>query len=186
MDYGGTMPQLQENLCSLLHHARQESSILKPLKVMVIKDMIYLIHVNGLAEHASPNAGSQSQHQLAFVDLEKSCCKVLTSSNHPFSMFCMVDASSFTLLKVVLVQLLSNTEENDNVMDLVSVQDLFSSKFPVDISINLPVLRPGIPKQKSEFSERTTNVDLSDEGILLIDLSSYLNTTQVALPSLNG
>ncbi|KAK3132950.1 hypothetical protein QOZ80_6AG0529970 [Eleusine coracana subsp. coracana] len=124
---------------------------------MVIKDMIYLIHVNGLAEHASPNAGSQSQRQLAFVDLAKSCCK-----------------------------LLSNTEENDNVMDLVSVQDLFSSKFPVDISVNLPVLRPGIPKQKSEFSERTTNVDLSDEGTLLIDLSSYLNTTQVALPSLNG
>jgi len=23
VDYGGTMPQLQENLCSLLHHARQ-------------------------------------------------------------------------------------------------------------------------------------------------------------------
>ena len=23
MDYGGRMPQLQENLCSLLHHARQ-------------------------------------------------------------------------------------------------------------------------------------------------------------------
>jgi hypothetical protein len=23
MDYGGTMPQLQDNLCSLLHHARQ-------------------------------------------------------------------------------------------------------------------------------------------------------------------
>ncbi|GJM99241.1 hypothetical protein PR202_ga16326 [Eleusine coracana subsp. coracana] len=159
MDYGGTMRQLQENLCSLLHHARQESSILKPLKVMVIKDMIYLIHVNGLAEHASPNAGSQSQRQLAFVDLAKSCCKVLTSSNHPFSMFCLMYGGCilFTLLKVVLVQLLSNTEENDNVMDLVSVQDLFSSKFPVDISVNLPVLRPGIPKQKSEFSERTTN-----------------------------
>jgi hypothetical protein len=62
----------------------QESSILKPLKVMVIKDMLYLIHVKGLAEHASPNA--RSQQQLAFVDLEKNCCKVITFPNHPFSM----------------------------------------------------------------------------------------------------
>ncbi|KAM3276737.1 hypothetical protein ACQJBY_044869 [Aegilops geniculata] len=56
MDYGGTMPQLQDNLCSLLHHARQEASILNPLRVMVLKDMLYLIHVQGLAEHVSPNA----------------------------------------------------------------------------------------------------------------------------------
>ncbi|WVZ65559.1 hypothetical protein U9M48_014900 [Paspalum notatum var. saurae] len=26
VDYGGTMPQLQENLCSLLHHAQQAIS----------------------------------------------------------------------------------------------------------------------------------------------------------------
>ncbi|XP_014758499.1 uncharacterized protein LOC100824223 isoform X8 [Brachypodium distachyon] len=70
MDYGGTMPLLQENLCSLLHHAQQEASILNPLRVMVIKDMLYLIHVKGLAEHVSPNA--RSRHQPAFVDLEKS------------------------------------------------------------------------------------------------------------------
>ncbi|VAI34604.1 unnamed protein product [Triticum turgidum subsp. durum] len=56
MDYGGMMPQLQENLCSLLHHARQEASILNPLRVMVMKDMLYLIHAEGLAEHVSPNA----------------------------------------------------------------------------------------------------------------------------------
>ncbi|KAM3276738.1 hypothetical protein ACQJBY_044869 [Aegilops geniculata] len=80
MDYGGTMPQLQDNLCSLLHHARQEASILNPLRVMVLKDMLYLIHVQGLAEHVSPNA--RSQHQLAFVDLEKSYCEVFTFSDH--------------------------------------------------------------------------------------------------------
>ncbi|TVU08931.1 hypothetical protein EJB05_42358, partial [Eragrostis curvula] len=157
MDYGGTMPQLQENLCSLLHHARQESSILKPLKVMVIKDMLYLIHVEGLSEHASPN--SRSQHQIAFVDLEKSCCK-----------------------------LLSKTKENDNLMEFESVQDLFSAKFPVEASVNLPIVRPGITKQKSEFP--VTNVECTDihiaEGTLLVDLSDYLGATQIALPSLNG
>ncbi|XP_062199244.1 uncharacterized protein LOC133901774 isoform X2 [Phragmites australis] len=159
MDYGGTMPQLQENLCSLLFHARQESSILKPLKVMVIKDMLYLIHVKGLAEHVSPNA--RSQHQLAFVDLEKSCCK-----------------------------LLSNMEENENVLELVSIQDLFSTKFPVDAAVNLPVVQPVITNQKSDFPGRTTDVECIDihvaDRTLLVDLSAYLETTQIALPTLNG
>ncbi|BAF25580.1 Os09g0515300 [Oryza sativa Japonica Group] len=82
MDYGGTMPELQDNLCSLLHHARQESSMLSPLRLMVIKDMLYLIHAKGLAEHASPSA--RSQHKLAFVDLEKSCSKVFAFSDPVF------------------------------------------------------------------------------------------------------
>ncbi|XP_062199243.1 uncharacterized protein LOC133901774 isoform X1 [Phragmites australis] len=190
MDYGGTMPQLQENLCSLLFHARQESSILKPLKVMVIKDMLYLIHVKGLAEHVSPNA--RSQHQLAFVDLEKSCCKVFTFSDPPFyiSVCCMVNVFCFILLKVVLVQLLSNMEENENVLELVSIQDLFSTKFPVDAAVNLPVVQPVITNQKSDFPGRTTDVECIDihvaDRTLLVDLSAYLETTQIALPTLNG
>ena len=60
----------------------QETSILNPLRVMIIGDMIYLIHVKGLAEHASPNA--RSQQRLAFVDLEKSCCSVFTFLDHTF------------------------------------------------------------------------------------------------------
>jgi hypothetical protein len=102
----------------------------------------------------------------------------------------MVNASCSPLLKVVLVQLLSNTEENDNVMVLVSIQDLFSTKFPVETSVNLPVVRPGIPKQVSEFPERTANMECIDirivEGTLLVDLSAYLDTMQVDLPSQNG
>jgi hypothetical protein len=61
----------------------------------------------------------------------------------------MVNASCSPLLKVVLVQLLSSTEENDEVMKLVPIQDLFSAKFPVDTSVNVPVVRPGIPKSIS-------------------------------------
>jgi hypothetical protein len=102
----------------------------------------------------------------------------------------MVNASCSPLLKVVLVHLLSNTEENDEVMELVSIQDLFSAKFPVDTSVNLPVVRPGIPKKVSAFPERTASVECVmihiAEGTLLVDLSAYLDATQVALPSLNG
>jgi hypothetical protein len=115
----------------------------------------------------------------------------LPKSSLFYVVWCMVNASCSPLLNVVLVQLLSNTEENDNVMELVSIQDLFSTKFPVETSVNLPVVRPGIPKQVSEFPERTVNVECIDirivEGTLLVDLSAYLvDTTQVALPSLNG
>ena len=72
----------------------QETSMLNPLRVMVINDMLYLIHVKGLAEHASPV--ERSQHQLAFVDLEKSCCKVFTFSDHTFLFLSTV---CFLLLK---------------------------------------------------------------------------------------
>ncbi|KAF0914075.1 hypothetical protein E2562_026486 [Oryza meyeriana var. granulata] len=160
MDYGGTMPELQENLCSLLHHAWQESSMLSPLRVMVIKDMLYLIHAKGLAEHALPSA--RSQNQLAFVDLEKSCTK-----------------------------LLSDTEENDTVHEFVSIQDLFSTKFPVDAAVDLPVIQPGRTMQMSEIPERSADTDCSgfctaDRTSLIIDLSAFLESAQIALPSLNG
>ncbi|KAJ1290410.1 hypothetical protein BS78_02G240900 [Paspalum vaginatum] len=156
VDYGGTMPQLQENLCSLLHHAQQETSILNPLRVMVISDMLYLIHVKGLAEHASPN--TRSQRRLAFVDLEKSCCKLLTT-----------------------------VEANDTVLELLYIQDQFSAKFPVD----LPVVQRGITKQMSGLPERTIDAECTDNHIddrtlFVVDLSAFLETSQIALPSLNG
>ncbi|CAM0952419.1 unnamed protein product [Alopecurus aequalis] len=146
------MPQLQENLCSLLHHARQEASIMNPLRVMVIKDMLYLINVEGLAEHASPAV--RSQRQLAFVDLQKSCC-----------------------------ELLANPDENETVAELVSIQDRFSSTFPVQASVE-----PGTTKQKTKLPERATDVGIciSDRNSLVVDLSAFVENTQIALPSLNG
>lgn len=154
MDYGGTMPQLQDNLCSLLHHARQEASILNPLRVMVINDMLYVIHIQGLAEHVSPNA--RSQHQLAFVDLEKSCC-----------------------------QLLANTEKNETMMELLSIQDRFSATFPIEA-----VVEPGTTKQEPRLPERANDVEctgsIADTTSLVVVLSAFLESTQIALPSLNG
>ncbi|CAN6211268.1 unnamed protein product [Urochloa humidicola] len=160
VDYGGTMRQLQENLCSLLHHAQQETSILNPLRVMVINDMLYLIHVKGFAEHASPKA--RSQHQLAFVDLEKSCCKVLTDIG-----------------------------ANDTVLELVSIQERFSAKYPVDAAVDMPVIQPRITKQMSGLPERTIDAECTDNHIdnrtlLVVDLSAFLETAEIALPSLNG
>jgi hypothetical protein len=36
MDYGGTMPQLQDNLCSLLHHARQVTTWFRCVKFSLL------------------------------------------------------------------------------------------------------------------------------------------------------
>ena len=72
--------------------------MLNPLRVMVINDMLYLIHVKGLAEHASPK--ERSQRQLAFVDLEKSCCEVFTFSDHTFLFLStVVNLSCFILMQ---------------------------------------------------------------------------------------
>jgi hypothetical protein len=73
--------------------ALQEASILNPLRVMVIDDMLYVIHIQGLAEHVSPNA--RSQHQLAFVDLEKSCCQVFTFTDHTSILFVYCPVSNY-------------------------------------------------------------------------------------------
>ncbi|CAN6182949.1 unnamed protein product [Urochloa humidicola] len=110
MDYGGTMPQLQENLCSLLHHARQ---------------------------------------------------------------------------------LLIDIETNDTVLELVSIQERFSAKYPVDTAVDMHVTRPGITKEMSGVPERTIDAECTENHVdnrtlLVVDLSAFLETAQIALPSLNG
>ena len=52
----------------------QESSIFEHLRVMVIEDMIYLVHIGGLAEHVQSSLSSESE--LLFVDLEQDPPKV--------------------------------------------------------------------------------------------------------------
>ena len=61
----------------------QQSPIFEHLKVMVIEDMIYLIHVKGLSEYVRSSLSLEVP--LLFVDLEPdppkvgSCCRVNVS-----------------------------------------------------------------------------------------------------------
>lgn len=55
----------------------QESSIFKHLRVMVIDDMIYLIHVEELAELVKSTLNSEVE--LHFVDIEQDPPKVLNA-----------------------------------------------------------------------------------------------------------
>lgn len=73
IDYGGIMPQLQHQLSSLLQLAQKESTIFEDLRLMVIQEMIYLIHVTEITEFVDSSLDSQ----LIFVDLEQESPTVL-------------------------------------------------------------------------------------------------------------
>ncbi|KAM4105977.1 hypothetical protein ACJW30_04G028700 [Castanea mollissima] len=84
IDYGGKMPELQERLCALIKLI-QESPIFEHLKVMVIEDMIYLIHVKGLSEYVRSSLSLEAP--LLFVDLEHDPPKMITQAeNSPVGM----------------------------------------------------------------------------------------------------
>lgn len=53
----------------------QESAKFKHLRVMIIEDMIYLIHVRGLAEYIQSSLNSETL--LLLVDLEQDPPKVI-------------------------------------------------------------------------------------------------------------
>ncbi|XP_015900050.3 uncharacterized protein LOC107433284 isoform X1 [Ziziphus jujuba] len=78
IDYGGKMPELQERLCALLEHSQKESAKFKHLRVMIIEDMIYLIHVRGLAEYIQSSLNSETL--LLLVDLEQDPPKMITEA----------------------------------------------------------------------------------------------------------
>ncbi|XP_057460484.1 uncharacterized protein LOC130750954 isoform X5 [Actinidia eriantha] len=153
VDYGGKMPELQERLCEVLKLSQQESSIYQHLRVMVIEDMIYLVHVQGLAKFVMSSLNSETK--LLFVDLEQDPPKMITQ-----------------------------TDESSVVMQLVSVQKLFSLAFPVD-GMNSELLpchgRDPTASDKSPISELV--ISQSSE---FIDLSCCLQETQVTIPTLNG
>ncbi|KAJ3681389.1 hypothetical protein LUZ60_015878 [Juncus effusus] len=134
IDYGGIMPQLQNNLAKLLHHARKESNLLKPLRVMIISEMVYLIHVKGLAELAFSSLQSPCKFHL--LDLETDPPKFLAS----------------------------NVEGNALASALIQIQKKFSEAFPVGIDENLmPILPKEETKLelKSELELESLCVDLT-------------------------
>lgn len=73
IDYGGIMPQLQHQLSSLLRLAQNESQIFQHLRLMVIQEMIYFIHVTEITDFVNSSFDSK----LLFVDLEQESPQVV-------------------------------------------------------------------------------------------------------------
>ncbi|CAO2838174.1 unnamed protein product [Amaranthus hypochondriacus] len=78
IDYGGKMPQLQDQLCSLLAHISKESTIFQKLRVMVIEDMIYLLNAKEFSEYIIWSISSDADHY--FVDLEKDPLEMVSAA----------------------------------------------------------------------------------------------------------
>ncbi|KAJ6690961.1 UPF0739 PROTEIN C1ORF74 [Salix koriyanagi] len=78
VDYGGKLPELQDHLCALVKFCQQESAIFENLRVMLIEDMIYLIHVRGLAEYVKSSLNLE--FELFFVNLEEDPPKMVTQA----------------------------------------------------------------------------------------------------------
>ncbi|MFS7988671.1 hypothetical protein Hanom_Chr11g01037651 [Helianthus anomalus] len=76
IDYGGKMPELRDRLCAFLKFCQEESCIFENIRVMVIEDMIYLIHVRELAELIKLTINKELE--LHFVDLEQDPPKMVT------------------------------------------------------------------------------------------------------------
>ncbi|AES67775.1 hypothetical protein MtrunA17_Chr2g0329471 [Medicago truncatula] len=74
IDYGGIMPQLQHQLSSLLQLAQNQSQIFQQLRLMVIQEMIYFIHVTELTHFVNSSLDSK----LLFVDLEHESPQLIT------------------------------------------------------------------------------------------------------------
>ncbi|KAK4375056.1 hypothetical protein RND71_005733 [Anisodus tanguticus] len=78
VDYGGKLPELQEQLCAFLKHCKEDCSIFKPLHVMVIEDMIYLVHARAFAEFVKSSLNLETR--LIYVDLEQDPPKMITQA----------------------------------------------------------------------------------------------------------
>uniref|UniRef100_R7W8B7 Uncharacterized protein n=1 Tax=Aegilops tauschii TaxID=37682 RepID=R7W8B7_AEGTA len=71
-------------------------------------------------------------------------------------------------------------------VELLSIQDRFAATFPLEADVE-----PETTQQKSRLPERATDVErtgisIPDTTSLVVDLSAFLEGTQMALPSLNG
>ncbi|XP_059310497.1 uncharacterized protein LOC132061849 isoform X3 [Lycium ferocissimum] len=90
VDYGGKMPELQERLCAFLKHCKEDCLVFKPLCVMVIEDMIYLVHARAFAEFVKSSLNLETR--LIFVDLEHDPPKMITQAEESFAAAELVSA----------------------------------------------------------------------------------------------
>lgn len=75
-------------------------------------------------------------------------------------------------------------EKSSVAMQLISVQKWFSSLFPVD-EINNNV-SSSLTAEVVSIANPSTSAPITSQSSDIIDLSSYIEATQVTVPTLNG
>ncbi|CAN1845565.1 hypothetical protein LINPERHAP1_LOCUS37888 [Linum perenne] len=159
VDYGGKMPELQDHLCALIKLCQQESDVFQCLRVMVVDDMIYLIHIKGLAEYAMTSLNSKVE--LLFVNLERDPPEIsflfqMVSRECPLG-------NEFLRVQKMFSLLSPRDELEDNASTSSCVTDNVTNGKPATSS--------------------NPSTSISDE---LVDLSSCMQETQITVPTLNG
>ncbi|XP_071938634.1 uncharacterized protein [Coffea arabica] len=146
VDYGGKMPELQEQLCSFLDSCQKESPVFELLKVMVIEDMIYLIHARALAEFVKSSLNLETE--VVLIDVEQDPPKMMAQNY-----------------------------KSSAAAEFLSIQKKFYSLFHSN-----PVKRDLLQCEGTET--RTGTGTSNSTGV--IDLSSWIQETEVTIPAING
>ncbi|MFS7988678.1 hypothetical protein Hanom_Chr11g01037721 [Helianthus anomalus] len=138
IDYGGKMPELRDRLCAFLKFSQEESCIFENIRVMVIEDMIYLIHVRELAELIKLTINKELE--LHFVDLEQDPPKMVTEVEK------ISVGAQFISLQKLFFSVFCDDATADDVSDcrlLVNNQPsdfIDLSRFMQDTPVTLPTL----------------------------------------------
>ncbi|KAL1298375.1 uncharacterized protein LOC107614101 isoform X2 [Arachis ipaensis] len=159
VDYGGIMPQLQHHLSHLLQLIHKESPIFEHIRVMVIQDMIYLIHLLELAEYVKSSFNNEIP--LLFVDLQHEPPKMVTN----------IEESPLAL-QLVSIQKLFLT--------------LFPTSPPQEGTSNNDPAPTNDSKCVDDDADLASKRVHSHSAAECIDLSSCMDNTDVTVPTLNG
>ncbi|KAK8960890.1 hypothetical protein KSP40_PGU014750 [Platanthera guangdongensis] len=159
VDYGGKMPELQVHLCDLMASMRKECALVLPLRIMVIEDMIYMIHAEGLTELCNLSL----QQQLHFVNLEVDPPQLLLQANQTLTM------SGF----VSVQKLFSSLFQCDRTMDTIH-------------GTTPPSMNPRV--DLSEYNSNGASIAYSgaSQPCEIVELTNFLKDTEITIPILNG
>ncbi|XP_051133413.1 uncharacterized protein LOC127253044 [Andrographis paniculata] len=142
VDYGGMMPELGDHLCAFLNHCRKESSAFELLRVMVIDDMVYLIHVKAFADFVKSSLCLETPP--LFVNLEHDPPKMVTSSEEsPPLMQLLLAQKMFS--SVFLADKIGGHLQRHGAYKAISPTDGQADSVLVDLSCHLKECQVTIP-----------------------------------------
>ncbi|VFQ72465.1 unnamed protein product [Cuscuta campestris] len=120
VDYGGKMPELQQKLCAFLKQCINESLGFENLRVMIIEDMIYLVHLKTFDEYVKSSTNLESE--LLYIDLEQDPPKMITRTDEKAAIHALV------LAQKLFSSLFSEGESSTNYLEQCSRDSAFKNK----------------------------------------------------------
>lgn len=181
VDYGGKMPELQDQLYHLLCLAQKESLILHFLRVMVIEEMVYLVHVKSMLEHMHLSLNMRAPLQFAVLDQGPAKLALLEEEKSVAGLFVSIQ-ELFSSVMVNhtqdLIDMPSQGSTLQNILDETASTSSETSPYNIDQHEG--------SKINSTVGSLHSDSRLTSKAFELIDLSQCVNGTQISPPTLNG